>query len=99
MKIRVLQLGRKVMDYDGPDGATIGAALEALSVTAGQGMDLRVNSQTATADTTLREGDVVTLIPRIKGGSRTEGRRPQDLGGSRRHCLLPRIVAVVGEPV
>jgi molybdopterin converting factor small subunit len=35
-------------------------------------MDLRVNSQEATADTALREGDVVTIIPRIKGGAGPE---------------------------
>jgi molybdopterin converting factor small subunit len=69
VKVRILQLGRKVMDYEGPEGSSIAAALEALSITAAQGMDLRVNSNTATIDTALREGDVVTIIPRIKGGS------------------------------
>ncbi|HEX6513730.1 MAG TPA: hypothetical protein VF157_15610 [Chloroflexota bacterium] len=69
MKVRVLQLGRKVMDYEGPDGATLSTTLEALSIAAGQGMDLRVNSQPATLETILHESDVVTVIPRIKGGS------------------------------
>ena len=69
MKVRILQLGRKVLDYEGQAGATLEAVLGAFNVTAGQGMDLRINSQPATLDSVLNEGDVVTIIPRIKGGA------------------------------
>jgi molybdopterin converting factor small subunit len=31
-------------------------------------MDLRVNGVPADGETPLRDGDVVTIIPRIKGG-------------------------------
>ena len=69
MKVRILQLGRKVVDYEAEAGAALEAALAAVGVTVGQGMDVRVNSQPATLATTLHEGDVVTVIPRIKGGA------------------------------
>jgi len=69
VKVRILQLGRKVIDYEATGGATLGAALEGAGVAAAQGMDLRINSQPATLDTPLNEGDVVTVIPRIKGGA------------------------------
>jgi len=69
VKVRILQLGRMVLDYEGQAGATLEAVLGAVNVTAGQGMDLRINSQPATLDSVLNEGDVVTIIPRIKGGA------------------------------
>ena len=68
MKVRILQLGRKVLDYEGQDGVTLLAALNTVGVIAAQGMDLRINSQPATLESVLSQGDVVTIIPRIKGG-------------------------------
>jgi molybdopterin converting factor small subunit len=69
VKVRILQLGRKVVDYEGPDGASLETALAASAIAVGQGMDLRVNSQPATLETVLNHSDVVTVIPRIKGGA------------------------------
>lgn len=69
MKVRILQLGRKVVDYQGPEGATLATALAAVDIVAGQGMDLRINTNPATLDAVLNQGDVVTIIPRIKGGA------------------------------
>jgi molybdopterin converting factor small subunit len=68
MKVRILQLGRKVLDWEAEDGATLESALAAAGVGAAQGMDLRINSQPADAGSVLKQGDVVTIIPRIKGG-------------------------------
>ena len=68
MKVRILQLGRKVLDYEGKEGATLEAVLAEAGVSVAQGMDVRVNSQPAELDALLRQGDVVTVIPRIKGG-------------------------------
>jgi len=68
VKVRILQLGRKVLDYEGQDGVTLLAALNTVGVIAAQGMDLRINSQPATLESVLSQGDVVTIIPRIKGG-------------------------------
>lgn len=68
MKVRILQLGRKVLDYEAEAGSTLESALAATGVTVGQGMDLRINSQPAKLESVLNQGDVVTIIPRIKGG-------------------------------
>ena len=62
--MRILQLGRQVIDHQAEAGQSVGATGIAL----GPGMDLRVNGDPATEETPLRDGDVVTIIPRIKGG-------------------------------
>lgn len=68
IRVRVLQLGRRVLQHTGPAGLTVAAALEGVGLGAAEGLDLRVNGASAGQDTVLRDGDVVTLIPRIKGG-------------------------------
>ena len=68
MKVRILQLGRRVLDYEAEEGTTLQGALTAAGVAAGQGMDVRVNSHPAIPEAVLVNGDVVTVIPRIKGG-------------------------------
>jgi molybdopterin converting factor small subunit len=50
-------------------GATVAMGLEAAEV-ATSGMEVRVNGAAATPGQPLRDGDLVTVIPRIKGGSR-----------------------------
>ncbi len=67
--IRIVQLGKKVFNYEGPPGSTVGEALK----TAGVHMDhlrtdLRLNGEAATAGTILHDGDIITVIPPIKGG-------------------------------
>ncbi len=68
MRVRILQLGRQVTEYRGYPGETVATALAALTLQVGPGVDVRVNGVAANGTTTLRDGDVVTLIPRIKGG-------------------------------
>ena len=68
MRVRILQLGRQVIEYRGHPGATVATALAAVALQVGPGVDIRVNGVAANGTTTLRDGDVVTLIPRIKGG-------------------------------
>ena len=68
MRVRILQLGRQVIEYRGQSGQTVALALAAKAVQVGPGVDIRVNGMAADGTTTLRDGDVVTLIPRIKGG-------------------------------
>ena len=57
-------------------GTTLGAALEEAGFDPrGPGVDVRVNAAAYDASYVLRDGDVVTLIPRIKGGAeRAQGR-------------------------
>lgn len=68
VRVRILQLGRRVIDHTGRPGLTVGSTIEAVGITAAEGMDLRVNGAPAEDATPLRNGDVVTIIPRIKGG-------------------------------
>jgi molybdopterin converting factor small subunit len=68
VRVRILQLGRRVLEHVGGPGLTVAAAIEAVGLAAAEGMDLRVNGAPAEPATSLRDGDVVTLIPRIKGG-------------------------------
>lgn len=68
IRVRVLQLGRRVLQHTGPVGLTVAAALEAVGLGPAEGLDLRVNGASAEQGTVLQDGDVVTLIPRIKGG-------------------------------
>jgi molybdopterin converting factor small subunit len=68
VRVRILQLGRQVIEYRGHVGETVATALTAVALEVGPGVDIRVNGIAAEGATTLRDGDVVTLIPRIKGG-------------------------------
>jgi molybdopterin converting factor small subunit len=68
MRVRILQLGRQVIEYRGQVGETVAATLTALALEVGPGVDIRVNGMAAHGATTLHDGDVLTLIPRIKGG-------------------------------
>ena len=82
MRVRILQLGRQVIDYRGQPGETVAVALAAIALQVGPGTDIRVNGMAADGTTVLQDGDVVTLIPRIKGGS---GRTTS--GNARRYGL------------
>ena len=69
MRIRILQLGRRVVEHTAEPGATLAGVLENAGFGAAPpGLDVRVNGATADGTRPLRDGDVVTLIPRIKGG-------------------------------
>lgn len=67
MKIRVLQLGRRVIDHDAPQGATIESVLAEAAIDT-RGMDVHVNGEAAEPNRVLLHDDVLTVIPRIKGG-------------------------------
>ncbi len=70
--VRVLQLGRRVVDVDTKPGQEVMDVLRAAGLNETKGMDLRVNGRTPEAGYTVRDGDVVTVIPRIKGGGRRD---------------------------
>lgn len=68
IRVRVLQLGRRVLEHSGPPGLTVDVALEATGMAPGPGMELRVDGAPAGGATELQDGQVITIIPRIKGG-------------------------------
>ena len=57
-----------MIDHQANAGQTVAQALAATGIEVGPGMDVRVNGAPAEDETPLRDGDVVTIIPRIKGG-------------------------------
>jgi sulfur carrier protein ThiS len=68
MRVKVVQLGRGVLNSDLEAGATVQDALSSQRIPF-DGMEVRVNSEPTTLDHPLREGDLVTVVPLIRGGS------------------------------
>lgn len=69
MRVRILQLGRGVVEHSAAPDATLQGVLEAAGFGATPpGVDVRVNGASVAGSYAVRDGDVVTLIPRIKGG-------------------------------
>jgi sulfur carrier protein ThiS len=71
MQVRIVQLGRGVYPYAAEPGATVAAGLEAAGITPGT-LDVRVNGRPASLDQALSDGDLVTIVPMIKGGQAPE---------------------------
>jgi molybdopterin converting factor small subunit len=65
--VRIVQLGKRVFDHVAADGSTVGEGLEAAGITT-EHMEIRVRGVVAKLDQELHDGDLVTVIPRIKGG-------------------------------
>lgn len=65
--VRIAKLGEAVKDISVAENATVGEALTLAGYDA-TGYDLRINNLTASLEITLRNGDVVTLVPAIRGG-------------------------------
>ena len=68
VSVRVVQLGRGVLNCDLDTGATVREALSSQQIPT-DGMEVRVNSEPAPLDHPLRNGDLVTVVPLIRGGS------------------------------
>ena len=68
MNIKILRLGHSATPVEVPAGTSIGEALDSHSVPM-QGYSLSVNGLGASAHTVLTDGDVVTLVPKVEGGS------------------------------
>jgi len=65
--VKVAKLGDRVQEFYLDEGSTIGKALEMAGYTT-EGFDLRVNGASADPDDELDDGDIITLVPAIKGG-------------------------------
>jgi sulfur carrier protein ThiS len=68
IKVRVVQLGRGVLDCDVEAGTTVRGVLSSNGVPL-DGMEVRVNGGGAELDHGLSEGDLLTVVPLIKGGT------------------------------
>lgn len=67
INVRIVQLGKGVFQYAGATGATVETGLTAAEVPT-SGMEVRVNGRPASGQQPLQDGDLVTVIPLIKGG-------------------------------
>ena len=69
MLVKIARLGTAVQEIALTDGSKVSDALVAADLTV-EAEDIRVNNSSASQDTVLRDGDIVTLVPKVKGGQR-----------------------------
>lgn len=68
MTIKILRLGHSARTVETPAGTTIAELLAAEDV-ATSGYAISVNGLGASGSTALADGDVITLVPKVEGGS------------------------------
>ena len=71
INVKIVQLGKGILQSHLDRDTTVEAALTKAGIS-GAGMDLHVNGRTPQPGQQLKEGDLVTIIPRIKGGQTAE---------------------------
>jgi len=71
MKIRILRLGEAATEISMAEGATVQEAMDALDWK-WNGYTVMVNGMTAVGWTPLKDGDVVTMSPKVEGGARVK---------------------------
>lgn len=69
MIIKVARLGTPVVEIALDDGASVATALDAAGLVV-ENEEIRVNQTTAALTTVLYNGNIVTLVPKVKGGQR-----------------------------
>jgi sulfur carrier protein ThiS len=67
IKVKIVQLGKGILQCEFEDHTAVEASLTKVGIT-GAGMDLHVNGRPPQPGQHLQDGDLVTIIPRIKGG-------------------------------
>lgn len=90
IKVKVVQLGKGVLVSELDAETTVHDALAAQGIPT-DGMEIRVNSEATPPHYALQDGDLVTVVPMIKGGLCTADFGPRgrhhDAGG---FCLVVR---------
>jgi len=69
MLVKIARLGTAVQEIALTDGQKVADALVAADL-AVENEDIRVNNGSANESQVLRDGDIVTLVPKVKGGQR-----------------------------
>ena len=67
--VKVARLGNTVQEVALEEGASVQDALTAADL-AVDGEDVRVNSSNAGLSDEVQDGDIVTLVPKVKGGQK-----------------------------
>ena len=65
--VKIAKLGSRVVEVALTEGASATEALQIAELDP-QGFELRVNGTMITVPVVLNDGDVITLVPAIKGG-------------------------------
>ncbi|NQU05350.1 MAG: MoaD/ThiS family protein [Calditrichaeota bacterium] len=68
MKVKVLCLGRSAKEIQLTDGATVEKAIAESGFPKDTSYSRHVNGNHAMDSDTLNDGDVLTLVPQVKGG-------------------------------
>jgi len=66
--VKVAKLGTAVKEVAIDSGSVVEDALRAAEVTA-EGFEIRINGNPVNLDSSIKTGDILTLVPQIKGGS------------------------------
>ena len=67
--VRVIQLGKKVLEFRRSGEFTVGEVVDSLGIPIDRlRVDLRINGQSADTNSLLQHGDTITILPPIKGG-------------------------------
>ena len=69
MLVKVARLGTAVQEIALTEGQNVGEALAAADLSV-ENEEVRVNNTSASDSTVLRSGDIVTLVPKVKGGQK-----------------------------
>ncbi len=70
IRVRIIQLGKRVYTFTSDEPTTLHVALAAAGVERDAlRTDVRVNGEPAGDDRVLLHGDVVTVVPPIRGGA------------------------------
>lgn len=67
--VRLVQLGKQIQSFRVPEGGTLEQALSMGDIPAKGGMDIRVNGKKVAASYALQDGDLITVVPFIRGGA------------------------------
>ena len=66
--VRLVQLGKAIHSFRVPEGATLDQALAMADLPSREGMDIRVNGKKVAVTHPLQDGDLITVVPFIRGG-------------------------------
>lgn len=68
VRVKVAVLGRAVEVFDSDAPCCVGDALAPFVDTGGKDLDVRLNGMTTEYDVSLSDGDIISVIPKIRGG-------------------------------
>lgn len=68
MKVKILKLGEAATEIDVPSGSTVNDAIRASNYET-SGYTRTLNGQVVFDNTPVKDNDIVTLAPKVEGGS------------------------------